>query len=98
MILSNPTTLQVFAKGAYVGEATPVTVVDMVDSSDDGGGAGQSVYLPEAVDIRRIEEDKDIPARKSTTGFNSEVRVIARTAGNTVASVVNRPSQSSFIG
>jgi hypothetical protein len=65
MILSNPTTmLQVIAKGACVGEATPVTLVDVVDPSEDKGSDHESAELPEAVDVRRVEDDREAPARQ----------------------------------
>jgi hypothetical protein len=64
MILSNPTTMpQVIATGACV-EATLVTLVDVIDPSEDKGNNLKSAELPwpEAVDVRRVEDDREAPA------------------------------------
>ena len=62
MILSNLTAmLQVITKGDSVGETTPVTLVDVVDISDDEESDIKPAELPETVDVRRVGE---APARQ----------------------------------
>ncbi|MCG8622978.1 MAG: hypothetical protein MJE68_13410 [Proteobacteria bacterium] len=52
---------QVIAKGACVGEATPVALVDLIDCLND---EIESAEPPEAVDVRRVDDDGEAPARQ----------------------------------
>ncbi len=100
MILSNPSMMpQVIAKGPCVGEATPVTLVNVVDPSEDKGSDLESAELPEAVDVRRVEDDREAPARqKALAGVNPEGRVTISTRKRAAAPVDNRSSSSVLIG
>ena len=69
MVISNPTTMpRVMVKGVCVGEATPVSVIDLVGPAkdDDSVTCEGAVDPPEVVEVRRIKEDEATPLRQET--------------------------------